>query len=100
MKTATKLKIINFVKKVIRYKEPDYIKFSTYEKKVVDLKVGLVLKKPQFENPEIMDHLILNEFSKELKKIGAIQVKEVEMFGETYSPVELRKYKALLSVVK
>ena len=100
MKTANKLKIINFVKKVIGYSEPDYIKFKTYERKVIDLKISLVLKKHEFEIPEIMDSIILKEFSKDLIKIGAIQVREVEMFDKGHSLVELRKYEAFMSVVK
>ena len=101
MKTATKLKIINFVKRILKYENPQYIEIKSETRSVIDLKVSHICYQFEWEHKELMYKDIASEFANELVKLQLIKVEEVEMNQHRYGNLtECHKVEARLSIVK
>ena len=73
MKQATKYKIINIIKRIIRFKEPEYVSYKEEIKKIYKIECELIVKEGELEN---LKRRISYEFAKELESSTIIKYKK------------------------
>lgn len=78
MKNSTKLKIINWVTKVLKYQEPINLPIEKHERQIQEVRWGQFFKDEEIVRiyPEEMEFIIYDQIIKEIKKADCIHFTE------------------------